>query len=270
MLKRTVLSAFCAAAMLVTGVAYAQDSATLTLRSGEKVSGQLVDLGGVGYTIRVSGSERQIPQNDVAVIDFTGANMTDADWAKFSGPSVVVLRNGQTVNASLYDIGGTSPLKLTIRTADGDREISSTEVARIIFAKPENAVGTTGSTPTFVPTPAVPGAITVAASQPWTSTGLTVRKGQRLTFSTTGEVQLSDDANDIANADGSKNARYAPNAQMRTVLAGALIGRIGPTGQPFAIGNQPTIVAPASGLLFLGVNDDGFGDNKGGFQVIIR
>jgi hypothetical protein len=62
MLKRTVLSAFCATAMLVTGVAYAQNSATLTLRSGEKVSGDLIDLGGVGYTVRVSGNERQIPQ----------------------------------------------------------------------------------------------------------------------------------------------------------------------------------------------------------------
>src|SRR5689334_18833012 len=161
MLKRMVLSAFCAAVMLVPGVAYAQDSATLTLRSGEKVSGQLVDLGGVGYTVRVNGSERQIPQNDVAVIDFTGAAMTDADWAKFTGPSVVVMRNGQTVNGSLYDIGGTSPLKLTIRTSDGDREISSTEVARIILAKPDNAVGTSGSTPVAPTTPAVPGAVTV-------------------------------------------------------------------------------------------------------------
>src|SRR4029078_9396501 len=103
MLKRTGLRAFCVAAMLVTGVAYAQDSASLTLRSGEKVSGQLVDLGGVGYTIRVHGSERQIPQNDVAVVDFTGAAMSDADWSKFTGSSVIVLRNGQTINGSLYD-----------------------------------------------------------------------------------------------------------------------------------------------------------------------
>lgn len=270
MLKRTVLSAFCATAMLVTGVAYAQDSATLTMRSGERVSGQLVDLGGVGYTIRVNGSERQIPQNDVAVIDFTGGTMTDADWAKFSGPTVVVLRNGQTVNGSLYDIGGTSPLRLTIRTSDGDREISSSEVARIIIARPDNAVGTSGSTPTFIPAPAGAGGVTVSASQPWTNTGVAVRKGQRLTFSTTGEVQLSDDPGDIANADGSKNARYAPNAQIRNVLAGALIGRIGPNGQPFGIGNQSMIVAPATGILFLGVNDDGFADNRGAFQVVVR
>ncbi len=270
MFKRTVLSAFCAAAMLVTGVGYAQDSATLTLRSGEKVSGQLVDLGGVGYTIRVSGSERQIAQNDVAVIDFTGGAMTDADWSKFTGSSVVVLRNGQTVNGSLYDIGGTSPLKLTIRTNDGDREISSTEVARIIVARPENAVATSGTNPAIAATPAVAGAVTVQANQPWTSTGINVRRGQTLTFSTTGNVQLSDDVNDIATADGSKSARYAANAPMKNVLAGALIGRIGPNGQPFAIGNQTTIVAPGTGLLYLGVNDDGFGDNRCNFQVVVR
>ena len=53
------------------------------------------------------------------------------------------------------------------------------------------------------------------------------------------------------------------------MLAGALIGRIG-NGAPFAIGNQTSIVAPASGVLFLGVNDDGFADNQGNFQVIVR
>jgi hypothetical protein len=266
MLKRTVISAFCAAAILVTGAAYAQDSATLTLRSGEKVSGQLVDLGGVGYTVRVNGNERQIPQKDVSVIDFTGGTMSDADWAKYTGSTVVVLRNGQTIDGQLYDIGGTSPLRLTIKTGNGEREIASNEVARIIISRPENAVATSG----IGATSPVAGAITVQANQPWTTTGITVRKGQRLNFTTTGEIQLSDDANDIATADGAKSARYAANAPMKQVLAGALLGRIGPNGAPFAIGNQTSIVAPANGVLFLGVNDDGLGDNRGNFQVIVR
>ena len=265
MLKRTVLSAFCAAAMLVTGVAYAQNSATLTLRSGEKVSGELIDLGGVGYTFRVNGADRQIAQNDVAVIDFTGGTMSDADWNKFTGTTQVVLRNGQTIDGQLYDIGGRNPLRLTIKTPSGDRELSSNEVSRIVMARPENATtGTTGATPT------VPGAITVQGNQPWTSTGITVRRGQRINFTTTGEIQLSDDANDIATATGAKSARYAPNAPMRNVLAGALIGRIGPNGTPFGIGNATFINAPASGVLYLGVNDDGFGDNRGNFQVVVR
>lgn len=266
MLKRTVLSAFCAAAILVTGVAYAQSSATLTLRSGEKVSGDLIDLGGVGYTVRVSGNERQIAQNDVAVIDFTGGTMTDADWAKFTGGTQVVLRNGQVIDGTLYDIGGTSPLRLTIKTSTGDREISSNEVARIVISRPENAVATSGSG--VAVTPAVPGAITVQANQQWTSTGMTVRRGQNLTFQTTGNVQLSADPNDVADANG-KQGNLAPNATSRQVFRGALIGRIG-NGAPFAIGAQTQIVAPGSGLLFLGVNDDGFDDNKGNFQVIVR
>ncbi len=269
MLKRTVLSAFCAAALLVTGVAYAQESATLTLRSGEKVSGQLVDLGGVGYTVNVNGSERHIPQNAVAVIDFTGGTMSDADWAKFNGTSQIVLRNGQTIDGQLYDIGGTSPLRLTIKTSSGQRELTSNEVARIIIARPDNAVGTTGVGQGVMPTTPVAGAITVQGNQPWTNTGIMVRKGQTLQFTTTGEIQLSDDANDVATADGAKSGRYARNAPLKNIFAGALIGKIG-NGQPFGVGNQTSIVAPSSGLLYLGINDDGFTDNRGVFQVIVK
>jgi hypothetical protein len=267
MLKRTVLSAFCTAAMLVTGVAYAQNSATLTLRSGEKINGDLVDLGGVGYTMRVNGNERQIPQNDVAVIDFTGGTMTDADWAKFTGGTQIVLRNGQTIDGQLIDIGGASPLRLSIRTGNSERDLSSNDVARIVIARPNNVTAATGTTGAAA-TPSVPGAVTVQANQPWTSTGRTVRRGQSLSFSSTGEIQLSDDASDLADANGSKTARYSPNAPMKQVLAGALIGRIG-NGAPFAVGNQ-TITAPASGILFLGVNDDQHADNKGNFQVVIK
>jgi hypothetical protein len=270
MLKRTVLSAFCVAALLSTSVAYAQDSATLTLRSGEKVSGSLVDLGGVGYTVRVNGNERQIPQNDVAVIDFTGGTMSDADWAKFTGASQIVLRNGQTIEGSLYDIGGASPLKLTIRTSSGERELSSSEVARIVIARPENAVATSGSN-AVVDTPAVAGAVTVQANQPWTSTGITVKKGQRVSFTTTGQVQLSDDVNDIANGNGAKNGRKAAGAPVPAAAAGALIARIGTNGAAFPIGHdQQSVVMPAAGVLYLGLNDDGFADNKGNFQVVIR
>lgn len=265
MLKRTVLGALCVAALLVTGTAQAQENATLVLKSGERVTGQLVDLGGVGYTVRVNGQERQISQNDVAVIDFTGGTMSEADWAKFKGTSQIVLKSGQTIEGQLYDIGGTAPLKLTVKTSSGDRELSSSEVARIVIAKPENAVATSG---TAAQPPAGGTAITVSAQQPWTPTGITVRKGQTLTFNTTGEIQLSPDANDKASSAGSTSGRYAQRSAMPRALAGALIGKIG-NGQPFGIGNQTSIVAPANGQLFLGVNDDSFADNQGSFQVTI-
>ena len=263
MLKRTILGALCAVALLVAGAAQAQENATLTLTSGERVTGQLIDLGGVGFTVRVNGQDRQIPQNDVAVIDFTGGTMSDADWAKFTGTSQVVLRNGQTIDGQLYDIGGTTPLKLTLKTTSGERELSSSDVARIVMARPSTAVATTGQT-----TPAAGSTFTVAGNQPWTSTGITVRKGEVLTLSTSGEVQLSPDASDMATPDGAKNGRFALRAPLPRTTAGALIGRIG-NGQPFGIGTQTTITAPATGLLYLGINDDGFNDNQGAFQVTI-
>jgi hypothetical protein len=269
MLKKTVLSAFCAAALLVTGTAFAQESATLTLRNGDKVSGQLIDLGGVGYTVNVNGTERHIPQNSVAVVDFTGGTMSEADWAAFTGTSKVVLRNGQSFDGSLYDIGGTSPLRLTIRTGNGEREVASSEVARIVMARPDNvAVATSGNTG-IANTPSVAGAVTVNANQPWTSTGISVKKGQRINLAITGDVQLSDDVNDVANAFGSKSGRTIANGLIKNGPAGALVGKMGANGAAFPIGGATYIVAPADGVLFLGVNDDGFGDNRGNYQVVV-
>jgi hypothetical protein len=265
MLKRTIL-ALTVAVLTFAGLAQAQENATLTMRSGDRVSGQLVDMGGSGFALRVNGQDRNIPTNDVAVIDFSGGSMSDADWAKVSGDQVVWLKNGTTVNGQLFDIGGTSPLRITFKTSSGDREFSSSEIARIVLAKP-TGVATGGSTGSL--TPPTGAGISVSPKQAWTSTGITVKKGEVITFNASGEVQLSADANDVATPSGSKNGRRATGSQLPSVLAGGLIGRIG-NNPPFGIGNQATITIPAAGQLFLGVNDDGFDDNRGEFRVDIQ
>jgi len=267
MFKRTIL-ALAIAALTFTGVAQAQENATFTLRSGERLSGQLMDLGGVGFTVKINGVEKQIPTNDVAAIDFAGGSPTDADWAKATnGQHVISLKSGDTVSGQLYDVSGSSPLKITFKTASGEREFSSNEIARIILARPANTVATTGNNPALAG--ATGSGISVSPKQPWTSTGLTVRKGEVLTFNASGEVQLSTDQNDIATPFGSKTGRKPANAPLPNVLAGALIGRIGPNGQPFAIGSGVSVPMPAAGQLFLGVNDDGFDDNQGEYRVDI-
>lgn len=111
--------------------------------------------------------------------------------------------------------------------------------------------------------------ITVAANQLWTPTGIRVNQGDRLQIQTTGQISLrQNDPKDVAISAGSLLQRYAANSPMPRALAGALIGRID-SGQPFGIGNQTSIVAPASGLLYLGVNDDVVNDNSGQFSVTI-
>jgi len=260
MVKRTVLGLVCAAALAVAAPVQAQENATVTLTSGEQVSGQLVDLNASGYTVRVNGQDRQIPPSQVAAIDFGGG----VDWSKYNGSPVVVLRNGQTVNGQLDDIGGTSPLRLTVKTANGNQDYTSSDVAEIIMSRPANtnAVATTGQVAPNGNT------FTVNGNQDWTATGITVTKGQRLPFSASGQVQISPDANDTASVDGARSGRLAPRAAMPRIPAGALIGRIGNT--PFAIGSRTTVTAPATGQLFLGINDDGFSDNQGSFQVTVN
>jgi hypothetical protein len=265
MLKRTILAAAAVCALVVT--TQAQENATLVLRSGDKVTGQLVDMGGAGFTMRVSGQERNVPTNDVAIIDFTGnGDLSASDWARIGGGGqTTVLRSGQTVEGQLYDISGTTPLKITLRTSSGEREFSSNEIGRIVLARPSNAVATSGSSSSTLGIPEGAG-IAVSASTQWTPTGLTVRQGERITFSSTGEVQLSSDASDLANANGARSGRKSATAPVPNAAAGALIAKVG-NSTPIPIGENQTVTMPANGQLFLGINDDHLGDNSGGFRV---
>ena len=269
MFKRTMF-ALTVAATAYVGAVQAQEAITMTLRSGERINAQLVDLGGAGFAIRVNGQDRTIPTGDVAVIDFSGGSMSTDDWNKVSGGQHVLwLRNGEAITGTFYDVGGTSPLRLTFKTASGDREFASSEVAKIALSRTDAAAaGTSGSTSTL--TPATGAGVVVSGRQAWTATGITVRRGETVRFTSNGEVQLSADSSDVAAATGSKSGRYAQNSPLPRNFAGALIAKIGNNGAPFPIGGpQVTVTMPAAGQLFLGVNDDGFEDNAGEFRVEI-
>jgi hypothetical protein len=248
--------------------------ATIILRSGDRVSGDLVDMTGGGFVINVRGAEQQIARGDVAAITFTNAQIPAAETGKIQdGRALVVLRGGDTFYGSLADIGGTSPLRLSFRTPSGDRDVNSDEVARIYFSRWQGMPESGGATPPPGDAPALDqggAGMTIPANPCWTSTGRSVRRGQRVTFDGSGEIQLSADRNDIAGVAGSRTGRTSPNAPIPGALAGALIGRVGDS-QPFGIGDQKgPLSMPAAGQLFLGINDDHCGDNRGQFKVQIN
>jgi hypothetical protein len=271
MLKRSIFVTACLAFLVFAATAQAQESATLVLKSGERISGQLVDLGGSGFTVRVSGQERQVSKGEVASIEFAdagSARLTNEVNAQLGGGKhVIVLKSGEQIAGNLYDISGTAPLKITIDTPSGRRDVNSSEIGRIFLAPQGSSVATSGSGTTT--TPGAPGSITVPANQQWVATGLTVRKGERIGVVAQGEVQLSPDANDKAQPAGAFSQRKAPGAPAPDLLAGALIARIG-NGAAFAIGNQAQVTMPESGPLYLGVNDDSLGDNQGQFTVTLN
>jgi hypothetical protein len=237
------------------------------LRSGERIKGELSDHGGAGFTVRVNGEERRIPTNDVAIVDFAGTEMTDADWARAgAGTHVLWLKNGTTFSGRFYGISGGAPLSIVIKTASGEqRTFSSTETARIVLARPAGAVATSGT----AAAPAAGGGIVVPATDAWVSAGMRVRRGEWVTFNTTGEIRLTTDAADVAGAAGSNANRTAANAPVPGTPIGTLIGRVGDS-RPFVIGNQARVQMPAGGMLFLGINDDHLADNSGQFRVQVR
>lgn len=103
----------------------------------------------------------------------------------------------------------------------------------------------------------------------WVDTGVYVFAGDRVRFQATGTVQMSNDANDVADPAGSRTRRRANDAPMPEHLAGGLLARV-ETGRPVYVGSRTApIISGDTGRLFLSVNDDHLDDNKGQFQVTI-
>ena len=79
---------------------------------------------------------------------------------------------------------------------------------------------------------------------------------------------MSGNNGDTATPAGSRIGRRAADAPLRNQPAGILIARVG-NAATFAVGDRRTVRAPASGELFLGVNDDFLGDNRGEYRVSV-
>lgn len=268
------------------GVAAAQDRATVQLRDGSKFEGRIEELSARELAVRVSlHDQRRVPVGNVALIDRVGgaAGLPESELREASGPQhLLMLQNGSSLKGQLVEIRGgegsaheNEARTYVFRAADGgQRNFPPEQVSRIYLG---NYPFTSTTTPTPAAPPVVPsatlapgddlpGAIRVPATGGWVNTGMRVRRGQFVTFNTSGEVQLSYNSNDRARSAGS--TRMAPGSPMPAVSAGALIGRVG-NSQPFAIGDQASVPMPFDGVLFLAVNDDERGDNAGAFSVVL-
>jgi hypothetical protein len=255
------------------------DRATVQMRDGTKVEGRIEELAGGTLFLRVSQhDQRRINVGDIALIDrkggASGLPATEIREAR-GADHLLLLAGGSSVRGRLVTIkggegsGDPGPRTYVFRSVDGsERQFGPGEVARIYLGSYPFEAAVSGEGPEGIAAASVPsGAVRVPATAAWVSTGLNVRKGDWVTFNTTGEVQLSDNTSDRARAAGS--SRVARLSPLPNVNAGALIGRIGMNGQPFGIGDQASVPMPANGVLYLSVNDDERADNAGEFIVLV-
>lgn len=274
MLKWSAIPAVAVMLAVSAAPAQAQVTTTVVMKSGERHQGQnawtRVDKG--EFAMRKSlHDELRVSINEVAYVDFGGTSETQVNLS--GSQHAVVLRNGTVVRGQVIEMGHmdradlTSDYLVTFRDEQGqERRLPASQVARVYFAG-TSATATTGTTD---PAAGAGAGIVIEAKQAWTATGLTVQKGETVRFTTTGQIQLSSDSNDVAQSAGSLSQRMAPGAPLPRAFAGALIARIGTTGQPFAIGNQTSVQMPETGQLYLGINDDDVRDNQGQFRVEIQ
>jgi hypothetical protein len=134
-------------AMLVAGAAeaYAQ-TATVVTHSGQRVRGQLVDMGSYGdvnygdVTVRINGRDSQIPMGDVAMIDFVsdGRNIPQGEAARANqnNDGMVVLRNGRSIIGRVVDMEPQLN-RAVVLGSFGRQNVALNQVARIYFG-PDN------------------------------------------------------------------------------------------------------------------------------------
>ena len=143
------------------------------------------------------------------------------------------------------------------RDQNRDGVLVRNELPAMTAATP-SAVGTSGRT------------LVVDAQTRWTDTGINVRAGDMVRIQAQGTIHMSHDPNDIADPWGARSGRRAANSPDPNMPAGGLIAMISGSNPAF-VGNRTDrpIRMPASGRLYLGVNDDHLGDNTGQFRVTI-
>jgi hypothetical protein len=274
-MRLPIVLGFASAVALAASLAEAQVTATAVLKNGQKHTGSNLAyrVDGRQVIVRTSQAEEpRIPVDQVAYIDFGGT--AEPSNLNLSGSQeAVVMRDGSVVKGQIIELGHTnkadlsSPFLVVVRTEGGEeRRLQANQVARVYFAGGQSATGTSGSA---VTDPGDPGdqRFTVSSQQQWTATGMTFRRGEPISVTATGQIKIGGAGNPTASPAGTGETHQAN--PVPAVPTGALIGRIG-NGQPFLIGNQDRVQAPAAGQLFLGINDSHVQDNEGNFQVEIR
>src|SRR5690242_14602538 len=181
----------------------ATERATFILTDGERKSGPVVFhtdarenlINGMLNLGADNGKEMTFPVDQVAVIDFVGGTpaATELQALPPSG-QLLALRNGQTEQGRFVNLIGGDTVRWSDRSGN-ERDIPIRDVSRIYlnpqsartafnYNGPAAAVGTSGRTDAQ----AAPGEVRVEANQPWTPTGLYVRKGERIAFRATGQI----------------------------------------------------------------------------------
>jgi len=110
--------------------------------------------------------------------------------------------------------------------------------------------------------------VVVDAKKAWNDTGVDIGSGDRVSVSATGTI-----FNNGTSSNGPDGVAESRDLRQFNVINednhGALIGKVGDGGTPFAVGSDFSSGDLPTGRFFLGVNDKGVDNNAGAFSALV-
>jgi hypothetical protein len=115
--------------------------------------------------------------------------------------------------------------------------------------------------------------VMVAANRPWTATGMILNQGDEVTIAATGIITTNLNGATASPAGTGPDCSAAGQVRVPFVAprlpCQSLLGRVGRSGEVFEVGRSTRLKSPATGELFLGVNDNWFPDNSGSWNATV-
>jgi hypothetical protein len=265
---------------------------TIRLKNGSIIKGKVTSFADDHFVITLdsgSRSKAMIYIADIAKIDFDAVAGGAGDPSANSGSTAQPEDNPTRANTSAKESVKESaketspPVNPVIRTTNSktkgktDPKPETTET--LASKEPENnpgekipAISEPANSASEVRKPLGPNARTinveVAAKRDWTSSGVIVKRGDRIRITSTGNITI-DPAGQSSGPDGIESADA--NKLMGEKPTGGLIGVIGADNNDFVfIGRFIEFTATRDGLLFLSVNEGTLTDNSGSFKAVIE
>lgn len=268
MTKRVFIPLYAIA--LILSLAFSAFADTIRLKDGSVIHGQVVGFKDQQFTVLVGGGARgrrstlTLYMEDVDSIEFdattgpaSSAGAGDDDNAT-SGSSQPSAQSSTQLPRPTPSRPATQSSSTTQQPADRTNTTSSTQPATT--SRPAN------SAPVWVSIPVrVRGDNTANG---WTTSGYSVRRGQRIRITATGQISLG-------------NGRFSQPSGISTLSdkdklmqdepTGALLCVVGDDNNDFIfIGRARDFIAQRDGVLFLGVNEGNLNDNTGAYDAVIE
>lgn len=270
-------------------LATAAQADTIRLKNGSVIKGKVTSFADDQFVVMLdSGSGRSMSKAmiyiaDIAKIDFEAATGGSTDSTVQSStvstpPEDNTVRNTTPVKETVKEpVKEAPPVNPSLSSNKGNakNKPKSEPKSEVLDPQPVKEPDTTPSTasePAEIRKPLGPNARTVnvevAAKRDWTSSGVIVKRGDRLRITATGNITVDPSGQST----GPEGIDLADSRKLMSEKpTGGLIGVIGADNDDFVfIGKFTEFTATRDGLLFLSVNEGTLSDNSGSFKAVIE